>query len=1080
MRLDELTEEELKQDLQVPEQLKIARVYKEEESVKEIFWDYDKKHFRTYVERYSQTFTVDVQPDEKLNIIKTSCSCGRGEAPCVHVLTSLLHMSDYNIASWLVDREEEYARPRTEGLSRREDARMNNILNSFESLFIPGEETRTNNEKETLQVQYILKLYPAYQEHVPGSMELELKIGTDRLYIVKDIRELLKSMEHGESLRFTKLFTYHPADHIFSEKDAAVLQKMAELIEVQTMHQTFYESSKEDRRIFDIPLTYAASFLEQLSGLNTIVDDQMREYPHVQVSSLEKPFSFRVNNYEENLYQLVWPEAHQLLYFGPASKLCFYKGNFYSADGEKLRILHTLYFSLALEDQASFTFTESHLESLASVLLPQLREVGEVTMEDSLEAEIEMHPLKPQLKLKHESREKMAASVVFQYGEKMFDPFHETSEADDKVFVRDMKKEYQLVGLIEEAPFKYNGDELFLDTLSDILYFMASWLPLLSESFEIYAPKSLRELMYEPPEAPHMDVEISSEAGWMDVAFDFTGISESEVTDMMQALVRKQDFYQLESGAFVPLQGESFKGVRTLVEELDIKEKEVTENMQLPLHRAFQVEDSSSVPVRKSREFKQLLHRLLEPEEHDFPIPEEVNASLRDYQKRGYQWMTALDHYGFGGVLADDMGLGKTLQTITFLAGKKHRQEVLKPALIVCPSSVVYNWKKEIERFAPNFHAQIISGSKAERESQMKEAEKADIWITSYPVIRRDEEMYQGRRFSTLILDEAQYVKNVQTKTAKAVRTIESGTSFALSGTPIENSLEELYSVFRVVLPGIFPKREQFRGLSEKVIAKRIRPFVLRRRKQEVLTELPEKMESVEYTEMTQEQKTLYLGQLKLLQKEAADAISKNAWQENRMQILAGLTRLRQICCHPGMFIPDYNGGSDKLERLMEYTEEARQNGRRIVIFSQFTKMLAIMKKRFNEAGADYFYLDGNTPSQERLLMADRFNEGEKEMFLVSLKAGGTGLNLTGGDTVILFDSWWNPAVEDQAADRVYRFGQKRVVQVTKMITAGTIEEKIHELQEKKRDLLDRVVHSGETMISSLGKEEIEDLLEIQ
>lgn len=267
--------------------------------------------------------------------------------------------------------------------------------------------------------------------------------------------------------------------------------------------------------------------------------------------------------------------------------------------------------------------------------------------------------------------------------------------------------------------------------------------------------------------------------------------------------------------------------------------------------------------------------------------------------------------------------------------------------------------------------------------------------------------------------------------------------------------------------------------MDQEKVAKRIRPFVLRRLKKDVLTELPDKMESVQYTELTGEQKKMYLAQLRLIQSDAKAAIKSQTFQENRMKILAGLTRLRQICCHPSLFVNEYSGGSGKMERLFEYLEEAISNGRRVVLFSQFTSMLGLIKERLKQYGWDYHYLDGTTPSKDRVELADRFNSGEKELFLISLKAGGTGLNLTGGDTVILYDSWWNPAVEEQAADRVYRFGQKNVVQVTKLITTGTIEEKIHKLQGQKRELLDRVIQPGEQMISSLSKEDIEELLEI-
>ncbi|MDY0394342.1 DEAD/DEAH box helicase [Virgibacillus halophilus] len=311
------------------------------------------------------------------------------------------------------------------------------------------------------------------------------------------------------------------------------------------------------------------------------------------------------------------------------------------------------------------------------------------------------------------------------------------------------------------------------------------------------------------------------------------------------------------------------------------------------------------------------------------------------------------------------------------------------------------------------------------------------------------------------------------------MRQIKAYRRFALSGTPIENSIGELWSIFQVILPGQMPAQKEFRQMAHEKIASLTKPFILRRLKGDVLKELPEKIETVSVSELTKEQKDLYVGYLRKLQQETALSLKENSFQENRMKILAGLTRLRQICCHPSLFIENYEGDSGKLSQLMETVQTAMDNGKRMLIFSQFTSMHEIIASKLQEAGIEYFYLHGQTPSKERVEMSERFNQGEKPVFLISLKAGGTGLNLTGADTVILYDLWWNPAVEDQATGRAHRFGQKNVVQVIRMITDGTIEEKIFELQQKKRALIDKVIQPGETMLSSLSEEDIRELLRI-
>ncbi|MFC4735028.1 DEAD/DEAH box helicase [Bacillus daqingensis] len=1077
MRLTELTADALQHEVQAPEQLKIAQVYHQEESVKEMLWDQEKKRFRIYVERYRQRFAVDIYPDSMMEIKQTACSCDRSGV-CVHILAALLYMGENRIHAWLAERDPSFTAPEPQAVSSWQDRETAALLAEFESLFVPPAASVDRFERTKLQIQFELKLYPSFYEEAPGSIELELKAGTERLYIVRSLPDFLHAVQAGEAYRFTEKFSFYPEEHAVDEDDLALLREASVLVNVQQMYEDRYAVRKEgDMRSFDIPAPFAASFLRLLKGRNVVVLAAEGQKQPFRLEDMEKPFRFEAEEVQEGAYTLHWKNGHQLQYFGSSYPVCYYKNRFLWIPEEQRSVIEKLYFQLSLADQPIITFSSTYLEPLASVLLPQLKAVGTVQTAEALDHKIDMIPLKARLLLDY-AASRLTAQVIFQYGHEEINPFRENESRGERIIVRDMKKEYQLMALIEEAPLKYNGTELFIDHFPDLLYFLSSWLPVLSEEFEVYLPASLRDLIYLPEEAPEVTAEVDEGTGELSVHISTEAVPQDELDAIVEAVMEGRRYYERQDGTYIPLHDVSFDAVRELMERYRTAVGgKPSASMTMPLKEAFHLEEARILSARTDS-FQKLIQRLLDPSDIDFEEPEQLLADMRDYQKTGYQWMTSLDYYGFGGVLADDMGLGKTLQTIAFLAGRKERGP-LKQALILCPSSVTYNWKKELERFAPHLTAGIIGGAKSEREAQFTQYADRDVLISSYPVIRRDHSMFCERHFDVLILDEAQNVKNAGTKTAKAVRDLHCKTAFALSGTPIENALEELYSIFQIVLPGLFPGKEAFQSLEESAVAARIRPFILRRRKRDVLRELPEKLESVEYTELTQAQRTLYSTQLQLLRKEASEARLTDSWKEKSMQILAGLTRLRQICSHPGMFMEDYEGGSEKLERLMEYTEEALVNGRRIVIFSQFTTMLALMKERFDKRGADYFYLDGKTPGEERVQMAERFNSGEHDLFLVSLKAGGTGLNLTGGDTVILFDSWWNPAVEDQAADRVYRFGQKKVVQVTKMIAAGTIEEKIHEMQARKRDLLDRVVQPGETMLKTLGREEIEELLEL-
>jgi SNF2 family DNA or RNA helicase len=483
--------------------------------------------------------------------------------------------------------------------------------------------------------------------------------------------------------------------------------------------------------------------------------------------------------------------------------------------------------------------------------------------------------------------------------------------------------------------------------------------------------------------------------------------------------------------------------------------------------------------VKLGKEFRTLINHLKNPEDIEYDIPDNLQATLREYQKTGFQWFKSLSYYQLGGILADDMGLGKTLQSISYILSVMNQEDRPKTFLVVAPASLVYNWKNEFTKFAPVIKTEVIIGAPNERRELLEKIDRTDVLITSYPTLRQDIDLYENRVFDTIFLDEAQAVKNPITKTAAAVRHIQASQKFALSGTPIENSLDELWSIFQVVLPGFFPSQQEFRRLPQEKISRMVRPFILRRMKKDVLKELPEKIETNHYSELTIPQKELYLAYLDKIQKEAVQSMEAEGFNKNRIKILAGLTRLRQLCCHPSLFIENYQGDSGKLEELIDIVKNAIESGKRLLIFSQFSSMLKMIDRRMKLEGIQNFYLDGQTPSKDRLQMADQFNSGEKDVFLISLKAGGTGLNLTGADTVILYDLWWNPAVEEQAAGRAHRIGQKKVVQVIRLIARGTIEEKIYELQQKKKELIEKIVQPGETMLTSLSESDIRELLSI-
>jgi SNF2 family DNA or RNA helicase len=468
----------------------------------------------------------------------------------------------------------------------------------------------------------------------------------------------------------------------------------------------------------------------------------------------------------------------------------------------------------------------------------------------------------------------------------------------------------------------------------------------------------------------------------------------------------------------------------------------------------------------------------------------DLDAVLRPYQKEGVGWLHFLRANGFGGILADEMGLGKTVQVLALLRALKEQRGAASagPSLVVCPTSLVFNWEAEAEKFTPDLRVLALHG--AERHERFSDVARQDLLITSYALLRRDAAQYCGLEFDTVVLDEAQHIKNRQTQNAQAVKILRAAHKIALTGTPLENSVLDLWSLFDFLMPGYLGVAADFRdryeipiardrsAAAQARLARRLRPFILRRRKRDVAADLPEKIEQVSYCELGGEQRALYEQVLEAGRREILDSVKTNGVARSRIMVLTTLLRLRQICCDPRLLKTRAPAGpSGKVELFGELLEEVLDGGHRALVFSQFTSMLALLREQLEADGIGFCYLDGAT--EDRAAVVGKFQgDAGIPVFLISLKAGGVGLNLTGADTVIHFDPWWNPAVEAQATDRAHRLGQGRVVTSYKLITRGTVEEKILALQNRKRSLTQSLLGDEEQLADALTWEEIQELLE--
>ena len=668
------------------------------------------------------------------------------------------------------------------------------------------------------------------------------------------------------------------------------------------------------------------------------------------------------------------------------------------------------------------------------------------------------------------------------------------TKINDQWLLRETAEETRLVSLFQRYGFSVSADSFVQQDEEATYEFLQRGLPELQDMADIYYSDGFKSMTIKRPGNFAAGVRLNTDTDMLEFSLHFEEVSAQELWSLMGAYKLKKKYHRLADGTFIPLDSPDFQVAARLIDQLSLKQADLEKGqIDLPKYRALYLDslarESNDFSMERNSTFRKMVQDVQEPRDTEYVLPEGIKGTLRGYQKTGFKWLKSLAGYGFGGILADDMGLGKTLQVLAFILSEKEKGH--KPSLVIVPTSLVYNWQEEAAKFVPDLKVIVISGQQGERHELFQDIMAADLVVTSYALIKRDIQLYEDKEFLYCFLDEAQHVKNPNTLSAKSVKQIRAKNYFALTGTPIENTLTELWSIFDFLMPGYLLSHKSFSHRFEIPIIKNrdqqamyelsrhTKPFILRRMKKEVLHELPEKIESKMSNEMTPDQSKLYAGWLLKARAEMEGEIQQNGFEKSQIKILSLLTRLRQICCHPSLFIENYQGGSGKLDMLEELISDAVGGGHRILLFSQFTGMLALIKEKLGVLNIPYLYLDGATKAEERIRLVHAFNGGETDIFLISLKAGGTGLNLTGADMVIHYDPWWNPAVEDQATDRAYRIGQKKSVQVYKLITKNTIEEKIYLLQQRKKELIDSLIKPGENFLTKMSEAEIRGLFDL-
>lgn len=881
----------------------------------------------------------------------------------------------------------------------------------------------------------------------------------ERSYVVRDVVAFLQAIRKQSHFAIGKSY-YEPISYAaFDPESRALIRFLEGLLSGDTVHDALFFPNGGRHLYF--PMSFFEEAVQLLMDLPSFtLEVGLDTYQEVFFQELQEDsglFSFQVVEMKEFIELQVQVASYKMV----EGRFLLANGHFYQISPlQKILIEAVQSLPLSSDQKRHVQFDLSDQTKL-TYSLEQFRKIGEVKAPSNFY----IHDFQPHFAFDLSEQGEVLLDLVFVYEDRIV---RSEKELKDLPYSSNFDKERLVFETILTAGFTNQFQTKRAPLLPKQIYpFFQQTLPLFEELGEVEVSDKLLDLYQ--VEKPTIAIQTSGRL--LEIGFEFDSIDPSEIEQVMSALVEKNDYYISQTGKVLIFDEETKRISQTL---LNLRAKK-TKTGQLQTNRiaAFQLSElfESADNVQFSEEFRHLAHDLIHPEQ--FPLGKlQVNAKLRDYQEVGVRWLSMLNHYGFGGILADDMGLGKTLQTIAFLSSVATADSKI---LILAPSSLIYNWKEEFEKFAPQMKVEVIYGLKASRDEVI--ASNPQVAITSYASFRQDVEQYEKNQYQYLILDEAQVMKNSQTKIAQYLRKFDVPHTFALSGTPIENHVEELWSIFQIVLPGLFPGKKEFKQLSPETISQYVKPFIMRRKKSEVLQELPDLIEMTYKNELADDQKTIYLAQLKQMQDRILSS-SEEELNRSKMEILSGLMRLRQICDTPSLFLEDYTGESGKLDSLRELLEQIKDGNQRVLIFSQFRGMLDIIEKELDTLKMTSFKITGSTPANERQDMTNAFNSGQGDAFLISLKAGGVGLNLTGADTVILVDLWWNPAVEDQAIGRAHRMGQDKNVEVYRMITRGTIEEKIQELQTSKRHLVSTILDGTETR-SSLSIEEIREILGI-
>jgi SNF2 family DNA or RNA helicase len=1013
--------------------------YNENGKVTHYWYEVDDEEKPTY-------YDVMVSIENNKKILRTACDCKnfRSIRSCKHIAAVILNNYEEMFGKMFIN--------------------IPKISSSILEKFITSEE---NIIKKELTVNLIINVTERKSNYYYyyNSIECTVKIliGDEKLYTLGNHASAFKSVyESGEGeVYFGKSFTYNPQKYYLSSDAETILKA--------------YYNTFDDGGYNYINTSSLKKFLNKLKNIKFVINnyevDGISEYFPIDTNLIKKNETYELDFDLENIENLIEKDYEYI----------FYKGKLYHLNAKEQELIE----DLKQNELDKLIISKDKLDLFNKGLLKVVRKKLKI---DSSVVDIVL-PSIIKAKLYFDIRnEYIISNIVFNYDDKEIDYFNKSNE-----ILRDINFETSVLNDVGKYGFILEKDKLVLRDIEQEVEFLENGLEQLATKYEIFTTEKFKNIKIKKKTSVSSMFGIGQD-NILNYNFNLGDINSSELVSIFDSMKSKKKYYRLKNGDIINLEDESLQELNNLTEELELTDEEIINGKGSILkYRAIYLDSLKKTKysiISTDNLFDNFIKNFYEYKDSNLSL--EDTSILRDYQLTGVKWLYNLAKTGFGGILADEMGLGKTIQVIYYI------KQMLKDSptskfLIVVPTSLAYNWEHEFDSFASQIKKAICIGSKEKRKHILKDLNKINVIITTYGLLREDEEIYENLNFNTMIIDEAQNIKNNHAGITKVVKSIKAETKFALTGTPLENSILELWSIFDFIMPGYlanltkFQSKYKIKDFDEdseiliKGLSKQINPFILRRKKSDVVKELPEKLINDIYIDLKDEQKKLYVAELNRVKEEMDKIIKEEGMNKARFLILQLLTKLRQICIDPSIVYDNYTDGSNKIEQLENIVSEYTKNNHKVLIFSSFKTALNIVKEKLNNAKIKTYMIDGSVPAKTRIEMVDNFNENDDiKVFLIMLKSGGTGLNLASADVVIHLDLWWNPQAENQATDRAHRIGQTNTVEVIHLITKGTIEEKILELQNKKRILSDKLIDGeirDKNIISELTKEDIEKLL---